>query len=93
MEEQATEQQGQEKKKRDPKFKYYVGIAMRAYPSNHQKKIMKHNSDASRFIYNRANAISKRNYEIKQLLESKVTIRPIYILPRLNKNAKTTRSG
>ena len=70
MEEQAIEQQGQDKKKKkkDPKFKYYVGIVMRSYPSYHQMKIIKHCSDASRFIYNTLVALSKRNYEINKLL-------------------------
>ena len=33
-------------------LEYHYGLKVRIYPSDHQKQIIKVNSDASRFVYN-----------------------------------------
>ena len=52
-------------------LKYHYGLKVRIYPSDHQKQIIKINSDASRFIYNEMVAISK---ELMQLRRVKLPI-------------------
>ncbi|MCT3447873.1 transposase [Limosilactobacillus fermentum] len=53
------------------KMKYHYGLKVRIYPSDRQKKIIKINSDASRFIYNEMVAINK---ELMQLRRVKLPI-------------------
>lgn len=52
-------------------MKYHYGLKVRIYPSDRQKKIIKINSDASRFIYNEVVAINK---ELMQLRRVKLPI-------------------
>ena len=52
-------------------MKYHYGLKVRIYPSDRQKKIIKINSDASRFIYNEMVAINK---ELMQLRRVKLPI-------------------
>ena len=52
-------------------MKYHYGVKVRIYPSDRQKKIIKINSDASRFIYNEMVAINK---ELMQLRRVKLPI-------------------
>ncbi|MET0041553.1 RNA-guided endonuclease InsQ/TnpB family protein [Limosilactobacillus fermentum] len=49
------------------KMKYHYGLKVRIYPSDRQKKIIKINSDASRFIYNEMVAINKELWRLKQV--------------------------
>jgi putative transposase len=53
------------------KAKYHYGLKMRCYPSDQQKKLIKVNSDASRFVYNEMVAI---NQELMQLRRVKLPI-------------------
>ncbi|QWS02305.1 RNA-guided endonuclease InsQ/TnpB family protein [Limosilactobacillus fermentum] len=53
------------------KMKCHYGLKVRIYPSDRQKKIIKINSDASRFIYNEMVAINK---ELMQLRRVKLPI-------------------
>ena len=53
------------------KMKYHYGLKMRCYPSDQQKRLIKINSDASRFIYNEMVAIGK---ELMQLRRVKLPI-------------------
>ena len=53
------------------RMKYHYGLKVRIYPSDRQKKIIKINSDASRFIYNEMVAINK---ELMQLRRVKLPI-------------------
>ena len=48
-------------------MKYHYGLKVRIYPSDRQKKIIKINSDASRFIYNEMVAINKELWRLKQV--------------------------
>ena len=52
-------------------LEYHYGLKVRIYPSDHQKQIIKVNSDASRFIYNEMVAIGK---ELMQLRRVKLPI-------------------
>ena len=49
------------------KMKCHYGLKVRIYPSDRQKKIIKINSDASRFIYNEMVAINKELWRLKQV--------------------------
>lgn len=46
---------------------YHYGIKMRIYPSDEQKRIIKVNSDASRFVYNQMVATNKEIYELEKI--------------------------
>ena len=48
-------------------YKYYIGLNLRIYPSEKQKKIIKINGGASRYIYNK---LVSDNYEIYKLKKS-----------------------
>ena len=48
-------------------MKCHYGLKVRIYPSDRQKKIIKINSDASRFIYNEMVAINKELWRLKQV--------------------------
>lgn len=48
-------------------MEYHYGLKVRIYPSDRQKKIIKINSDASRFIYNEMVAINKELWRLKQV--------------------------
>ena len=38
---------------------YHIGLCVRAYPSNRQKKIIRKNAGVNRFVYNRLVAVNK----------------------------------
>ena len=48
-------------------MKYHYGLKVRIYPSDRQKKIIKINSDASRFIYNEMVAINKELWQLRRV--------------------------
>ncbi|AOR75089.1 RNA-guided endonuclease InsQ/TnpB family protein [Limosilactobacillus fermentum] len=48
-------------------MKYHYGLKVRIYPSDRQKKIIKINSDASRFIYNEMVAINKEPMQLRRV--------------------------
>lgn len=50
---------------------YHLGAKVRIYPSNEQKRLIKRNSDANRFIYNELVAL---NRELAMLREVKIPI-------------------
>ena len=45
---------------------YHIGLCVRAYPSNRQKKIIHKNAGVNRFVYNRLVAVSKEMYELEK---------------------------
>ena len=47
-------------------YKYYIGLNLRIYPSDKQKKIIKMNGGASRYIYNKLVADNNEIYELKK---------------------------
>ena len=46
---------------------YYYGVKVRVFPSNTQKRLIKRNSDASRFIYNEMNGMNQELYQLRQV--------------------------
>ncbi|WP_317208145.1 helix-turn-helix domain-containing protein, partial [Parabacteroides merdae] len=48
-------------------LEYHYGLKVRIYPSDHQKQIIKVNSDASRFIYNEMVAIGKELWQLNRV--------------------------
>lgn len=46
---------------------YHYGVKVRIFPSNQQKRSIKRNSDASRFIYNEMNGLNRELYQLKQV--------------------------
>lgn len=57
--------QGGEIMKRMSNLKYHFGIKLRFYPSDKQKKMIKQNYDAQRFVYNQYVGASRLIYHIK----------------------------
>ena len=47
-------------------YKYHIGLNLRIYPSDKQKKIIKLNGGASRYIYNKLVADNNEMYELKK---------------------------
>lgn len=47
-------------------YKYHIGLNLRIYPSDKQKKIIKMNGSASRYIYNKLVADNNEMYELKK---------------------------
>lgn len=47
-------------------YKYHIGLNLRIYPSDKQKKIIKMNGCASRYIYNKLVADNNEIYELKK---------------------------
>ena len=45
---------------------YHIGLCVRAYPSNRQKKIIRKNAGVNRFVYNRLVAVNKEMYELEK---------------------------
>jgi len=68
-------------------LEYKYGMKVRIYPSDHQKKIIKINSDAGRFIYNQMVALNKELYKLK-----KITL-PIEIVLHRIEQLKSRRSA
>lgn len=48
-------------------LKYHYGLKVRVFPNNEQKRIIKLNSDASRFIYNQMVGIDKELYILSKI--------------------------
>ena len=46
---------------------YHYGVKVRIFPSNAQKRLIKRNSDASRFIYNEMIGMNKELYQLRQV--------------------------
>lgn len=46
---------------------YHYGVKLRIFPSNAQKRLIKRNSDASRFIYNQMNGMNKELFLLRQV--------------------------
>lgn len=49
-------------------YKYHFGLKVRIYPNYKQKRIIRVNSNASRFIYNQLVAIDNEIYELESLM-------------------------
>ncbi|MEM1457018.1 transposase [Pediococcus pentosaceus] len=49
------------------KLPYHYGVKLRIFPSNDQKRLIKRNSDASRFIYNEMNGMNKELFLLRQV--------------------------
>ena len=47
-------------------YNYHIGLKLRIYPSNKQRKIIKINGGASRYIYNKLVADNNEIYELKK---------------------------
>lgn len=46
---------------------YHYGVKVRIFPSSEQKRFIKRNSDASRFIYNEMNGMNRELYQLKRV--------------------------
>ncbi|AKP65984.1 transposase [Levilactobacillus koreensis] len=46
---------------------YHYGVKVRVFPSTEQKRLIKRNSDASRFIYNQMNGMNNDLFRLKQV--------------------------
>ena len=44
---------------------YHYGVKLRVFPSSEQKRLIKRNSDASRFIYNEMNGMNRELYQLR----------------------------
>lgn len=53
---------------------YHYGLRVRLYPSFKQKTVIKHNSDAARFVYNKCVAIGRELHELRKV---KTYIEPV----------------
>ena len=53
---------------------YFIGVKVRIYPSNEQKRMIAKNDSAARFIYNR---LVSRNKELYQLSRVNLYCRPV----------------
>lgn len=49
------------------RMQYHYGLKMRCYPSDQQKKLIKVNSDASRFVYNEMIAIGQELMQLRRV--------------------------
>ena len=47
-------------------YNYHIGLKLRIYPSDKQRKIIKMNGGASRYIYNKLVADNNEMYELKK---------------------------
>ncbi|AVK62969.1 transposase [Lactobacillus sp. CBA3606] len=46
---------------------YHYGVKVRVFPATEQKRLIKHNSDASRFIYNEMNGMNRELLMLRQV--------------------------
>lgn len=46
---------------------YHYGVKVRIFPSTEQKRLIKRNSDASRFIYNEMNGLNRELFMLRQV--------------------------
>lgn len=51
-------------------LEYHFGVKVRFYPSNNQKKMIKQNYDAQRFVYNQYVGAGRLIYHVKKLVGS-----------------------
>ncbi|WP_432374574.1 RNA-guided endonuclease InsQ/TnpB family protein [Lactiplantibacillus pentosus] len=49
------------------KLLYHYGVKVRVFPSTEQKRLIKRNSDACRFIYNEMNGMNRELFMLKQV--------------------------
>ena len=45
---------------------YHIGLCVRAFPSDRQKKSIRKNAGVNRFVYNRLVAVNKEMYELEK---------------------------
>ena len=69
-------------------LEYHYGLKVRIYPSDHQKQIIKVNSDASRFIYNEMVAIGKELWQLSRVRLPIDTVQDRIQQLKLRRNAK-----
>ncbi|MFR0582140.1 RNA-guided endonuclease InsQ/TnpB family protein [Limosilactobacillus mucosae] len=69
-------------------LEYHYGLKVRIYPSDHQKQIIKVNSDASRFIYNEMVAIGKELWQLNRVKLPIDTVQDRIQQLKLRRNAK-----
>lgn len=70
-------------------LKYHYGLKIRCWPSQAQKRVIKANSDISRFVYNSLVAIDKEIYQLKQV---KIYIELVQLrIDQLNLRKKSLR--
>lgn len=70
--------------KRMSSLAYHFGLKVRFYPSSRQKKIIKLNYDAQRFIYNSYVGRNRANYQAKHFLANKQRQAMPFIFSALN---------
>ena len=63
---------------------YHFGIKLRFYPSSKQKKIIKLNYDAQRFVYNSYVGCNRTNYHARRFLAVKQSNAMPFAFPILN---------
>lgn len=63
---------------------YYFGIKLRFYPSSKQKKIIKLNYDAQRFVYNSYVGCNRTNYHARRFLAINQGQAMPFVFPILN---------
>lgn len=51
-------------------LEYHFGVKVRFYPSNNQKKMIKQNYDAQRFVYNQYVGAGRLIYHVKRPIGS-----------------------
>lgn len=69
-------------------FEFHYGIKMRIFPSSQQKQIIKVNSDASRFVYNKMVGIGKELSQLRRVKLPIDTIQERIALLKLRQNAR-----
>lgn len=69
-------------------LEYHYGLKVRIYPSDHQKQIIKVNSDASRFIYNEMVAIGKELWQLSRVRLPIDTVQDRIQQLKLRRNAR-----
>ena len=53
--------------KKMSEYTYHIGLSLRIYPSDSQKKIIRMNGGASRYIYNKLVADNREIWKLKRL--------------------------
>ena len=54
---------------------YHIGLCVRAYPSNRQKKSIRKNAGVNRFVYNRLVGVNREMYELSKTAQYSPTDR------------------
>lgn len=80
---------------------YHYGIKLRIYPSSQQKKMIKKNSDASRFVYNHLVGVNNEIFQLKKTypgenqdeLKAEATKEYIDCLKKSIKTGKAIKDG